>query len=136
PDKKARLEILKVHTKNVPLAEDVTLEEIAEKTEGYTGADLSALVREATLRAIREQMSDCMKKADDNCKRGDSECREKIIKECMSGKGALVERKHFDFAIRKVRPSVTQDMVQFYQNWVDKARQQLPRANVKPSTFT
>ncbi|MEJ2779302.1 CDC48 family AAA ATPase [Stygiolobus sp. RP850M] len=136
PDKKARLEILKVHTKNVPLAEDVTLEEIAEKTEGYTGADLSALVREATLRAIREQMSDCMKKADDNCKRGDSECREKIIKECMSGKGALVERKHFDFALRKVRPSVTQDMVQFYQNWVDKARQQLPRANVKPSTFT
>ncbi|BCU70478.1 CDC48 family AAA ATPase [Stygiolobus caldivivus] len=136
PDKRARLEILKVHTKNVPMAEDVTLEEIAEKTEGYTGADLSALVREATLRAIREQMTDCMKKADDNCKRGDSECRERTIRECMSGKGALAERRHFDFALKKVRPSVTPDMVQFYQNWVDKARQQLPRANVKPSTFT
>lgn len=54
PDKLARLEILKVHTKNVPLAPDVSLEEIATKTEGYTGADLEALVREAAMVALRE----------------------------------------------------------------------------------
>jgi len=64
PDKQARLEILKVHTRNVPLAEDVILEELAERTEGYTGADLAALVREATLRALREAMKACGSKAE------------------------------------------------------------------------
>ena len=53
PDEKARLGILKVHTRGVPLAEDVDLEEIARETENYTGADLEALVREAALVALR-----------------------------------------------------------------------------------
>ncbi len=53
PDEKARLEILKVHTRNVPLADDVDLAEIAKETEFYTGADLEALVREAALNALR-----------------------------------------------------------------------------------
>ncbi|MEM0361480.1 MAG: CDC48 family AAA ATPase [Sulfolobales archaeon] len=56
PDKKARLEILKVHTRNVPLAEDVSLEKLAELTEGYSGADLEALVREAVMIALREKL--------------------------------------------------------------------------------
>ena len=54
PDKKAKLEILKVHTKNMPLAEDVDLEYIAEKTENFSGADLEGLVREAAMIALRE----------------------------------------------------------------------------------
>ncbi|WP_420876638.1 CDC48 family AAA ATPase [Sulfolobus acidocaldarius] len=136
PDKTARFEILKVHTKNVPLAEDVSLEDIAEKAEGCTGADLAAVVREAALRAIREQMAECMGEANNECKKSDIECREKKIRDCMAGKGRIVERKHFDVALKKVRPSVTQDMIQFYQNWLEKARQQLPRTNIKPSTFT
>ncbi len=53
PDKRARLEILKVHTRNMPLAEDVDLEKIAEMTHGYTGADLAALAKEAAMAALR-----------------------------------------------------------------------------------
>jgi len=53
PNKEARLEILKVHTRGVPLAEDVDLAKIAEVTHGYTGADLAALVREAGMSALR-----------------------------------------------------------------------------------
>ncbi|MEM3602734.1 MAG: CDC48 family AAA ATPase, partial [Candidatus Bathyarchaeia archaeon] len=53
PDRKARLEILKVHTRNMPL-QGVNLEEISEKTEGFSGADLDALCREAGLNAIRK----------------------------------------------------------------------------------
>jgi len=53
PNKEARLEILKVHTRGVPLAENVDLEKIAEVTHGYTGADLAALVREAGMSALR-----------------------------------------------------------------------------------
>ncbi len=57
PDRKARLEILKVHTRNMPLGEDVNLKEISEKTEGFSGADLEALCREAGLNAIRKDKS-------------------------------------------------------------------------------
>ncbi len=54
PDEKGRYEILKVHTRRMPLAEDVNLEAVAERTEGFSGADLEALCREAALSAIRE----------------------------------------------------------------------------------
>ncbi|TRM86514.1 AAA family ATPase, partial [Sulfolobus sp. E3] len=53
PDDKARKEILQVHTRNMPLADDVNLDKIAEQTHGYTGADLAALAREAAMNALR-----------------------------------------------------------------------------------
>ena len=54
PTKKGRLEILKVHTRNVPLAPDVDLDKIARSTVGMSGADLANLVNEAALLATRE----------------------------------------------------------------------------------
>ncbi len=54
PDEKGRLTIFKVHTKNVSLAKDVSLEELAKKTAGFSGADLEGLVREAALIALKE----------------------------------------------------------------------------------
>ncbi|OYT56326.1 MAG: AAA family ATPase, partial [Candidatus Hecatellales archaeon ex4484_218] len=56
PDKNARLQIFRIHTRNMPLAEDVNLEKLAEITEGYVGADIEALCREAALTALREDM--------------------------------------------------------------------------------
>ena len=53
PDVKGREEILKVHTRNKPLAPDVNLETIAKSTVGFTGADLENLVNEASLLAAR-----------------------------------------------------------------------------------
>jgi cell division protease FtsH len=57
PTKKGRLEILKVHIRNVPLASDVDLERIARSTVGMSGADLANLVNEAALLATRENKS-------------------------------------------------------------------------------
>ena len=54
PDVKGREEILKVHTRNTPLAEDVDLGVIARSTPGFTGADLENLVNEAALLAARK----------------------------------------------------------------------------------
>jgi len=54
PDEEARLAILEVHAHEKPLGEDVDLETLAAGTEGYSGAELAALVREASMRAIRE----------------------------------------------------------------------------------
>ena len=94
PDRKGRLEILRIHTRHVPLAEDVDLREIADATEGYTGADLAALVREAALIALREDINN-----------------------------PVVKRKHFEQALQKIRPSVTKQMLEYYQKWLETARQ-------------
>jgi cell division protease FtsH len=57
PDVKGRLEILKVHTRKIPLDSDVNLELIARGTPGFSGADLSNLVNEAALLAARKSKS-------------------------------------------------------------------------------
>ena len=54
PDKKGRLEILQIHTRGMPLAEDVSLGKLAEITHGFVGADLEALAREAAMSALRK----------------------------------------------------------------------------------
>ncbi len=54
PDVKGRLEILKVHTRNIPVDENVNLEKIARGTPGFSGADLANLVNEAALLAARK----------------------------------------------------------------------------------
>ena len=56
PDVKGREEILKVHAKNKPLAEDVNLKEIAQTTAGFTGADLENLLNEAAIGAARKNV--------------------------------------------------------------------------------
>ena len=54
PDEAARRAILEVHTRDKPLADDVDLQELARRTDGYVGADLEALAREASMAATRE----------------------------------------------------------------------------------
>ena len=54
PDRNGRLEILEIHSRGMPLAEDVSLEKLAEITHGFVGADLEALAREAAMVALRK----------------------------------------------------------------------------------
>jgi transitional endoplasmic reticulum ATPase len=55
-DKKGRYEIIQIHTRGMPLAEDVDLKKLSEMTHGYTGADLSALGRETAMKALRRYL--------------------------------------------------------------------------------
>ena len=56
PDPTGRLEVLRIHTKNMKLAEDVDLEQIASETHGYVGSDIASLCSEAAMQQIREKM--------------------------------------------------------------------------------
>jgi transitional endoplasmic reticulum ATPase len=56
PDRNSRKEILEIHTRGMPLAEDVDLDKLAAITHGFVGADLEALAREAAMSALREMM--------------------------------------------------------------------------------
>ena len=56
PDKKGRYEIMQIHTRGMPLKEDVDLKKISKMTHGYTGADLSSLGRETAMKALRRYL--------------------------------------------------------------------------------
>ncbi|MGB9730333.1 MAG: CDC48 family AAA ATPase [Thermoprotei archaeon] len=94
PTVEERIEILQIYTRKTPLAPDVDLKEIARRTEGYTGSDLKALVREAALSALREDMN-----------------------------VSIVKMEHFIEAMNKIKPSINEQIVNYYVNWVNKARQ-------------
>ncbi|MEM3327003.1 MAG: CDC48 family AAA ATPase [Thermoproteus sp.] len=102
PDFKARLDIFLIHTRNVPLAKDVDLEELARWTEGYSGADIELVVREATFMALREDIN-----------------------------SKEVAMRHFEAALAKVKPSITPDMLKFYESWLERARQLQPTAKAR-----
>ncbi|MDR3282361.1 MAG: CDC48 family AAA ATPase [Candidatus Methanoplasma sp.] len=84
PDAAARLSILKVHTRRMPL-KDVDLESLAEDTDGYVGADIAALCREAGLMAYRSDKS-----------------------------AEHVGLEHFKAAMETVKPSVTEEVFKSY----------------------
>ena len=56
PDKRGRYEIIQIHTRGMPLAQDVDLKKLSDMTHGYTGADLSALGRETAMKALRRYL--------------------------------------------------------------------------------
>ncbi|MFA5252437.1 MAG: CDC48 family AAA ATPase [Phycisphaerae bacterium] len=65
PDQKGRLEILHIHTRGMPLAEDVDLEKLSRITHGFVGADLEALCREAAMNTLRKILPDIDFQLDD-----------------------------------------------------------------------
>jgi transitional endoplasmic reticulum ATPase len=93
PDRDGRLQILRIHTKDMPLAGDVNLEELADRTNGYTGADLEDLTRRAGMHALRENLE-----------------------------ATTVEMRYFERALKEVRPSVTPEMEREYAQLAERLK--------------
>ena len=91
PDKKGRLEILMIHTRNMPLTEDVSLEKIASISHGYVGADLEYLCKEAAMKCLRRLLPE-INLAD-----------EKIPPETLEK--LIVNEEDYQFALREVTPA-------------------------------
>jgi transitional endoplasmic reticulum ATPase len=98
PDEEARRAILDVHTRNKPLADDVDLDEMAGRTEGFVGADIEALAREAAMSASREFVH--------------SVAREEVAD---SVGNVLITMEHFEQALAEVGPSVTDEVRERYE---------------------
>ena len=86
PDVAGREEILQIHTRDTPVAPDVSFREIAERTEGYVGSDLATVAREAAIEALRDDP--------------DAE---------------QVEMRHFESALGDVRATVTEELLEYYE---------------------
>jgi transitional endoplasmic reticulum ATPase len=91
PDESGREAILRIHSQNMPLAPDVSLREVAEITDGYVGSDLESITREAAIEALRED--------------GDAE---------------EVEMRHFRKAMESVRPTINDDLMDYYERMEDQ----------------
>ncbi|UCD04201.1 MAG: CDC48 family AAA ATPase [Candidatus Woesearchaeota archaeon] len=92
PNQKGRLEILKIHTRNMPLAKDVNLKEFAAVTHGFVGADLEGLCKEAAMNVIRRLLP-----------KFKFEDYEHIPKEVLEK--LIVNRADFKQGLKLVRPS-------------------------------
>ena len=88
PDSNARLNILKIATKKMPLSDDVNLDEIAQKMDKFSGAEVTLVQREAGILALTENI---------NIER--------------------VERKHFLTALTNVNPRITSQVLSLYENF-------------------
>jgi len=94
PDEKARLEIFKLYTKDMPLAKDVDLSSLTSMTKNYSGADIEALCREAALNALRRDI-----------------------------KAKEVSLADFGEAMKKIGPSILPDMEAWYKGFMKQVRQ-------------
>ncbi|KAH8116373.1 AAA ATPase [Phellopilus nigrolimitatus] len=118
PDPTGRLEILRIHTKNMKLADDVDLEQIAADTHGYVGSDVASLCSEAAMQQIREKM-DLIDLDEDT-----------IDAEVLAALGVTME--NFRFALGTSNPSALRETVVEVPtvNWddiggLDKVKQEL-----------
>merc|ERR1711937_300319 len=107
PDENGRLEIFRIHTRNMKLADDVDPEEVARETHGFVGADMAALCTEAAMRCVREKM-DLIDIEDDT-----------IDAELLSS--LSVSMDHFKYAIAQSNPSSLRETVVEIPNitWAD-----------------
>ena len=86
PDRESRLKIFEIHTKGMSLAKNVSLEKLADETEGFSGADIEGVCREAGMLALREDI-----------------------------KATKVDRSHFVQAMKNIPPSITKELIKHYE---------------------
>jgi transitional endoplasmic reticulum ATPase len=96
PDEKGRLEIIKMLTDKMPLANDIKLQEIAVATQNYSGADLAALCREAAVHAMQNNSS-------------------------------KIGSNDFSAGLKKVKPSITKEVEQWYGNMKESISNVVPK---------
>lgn len=90
PARQGRIKIFKIHTKGIPLAGDVNIETLADMTEGYVGADVESVCREAVMLALRSDFET-----------------------------NTVTMAYFEEALKKVRPTISENMVEYYEKMQD-----------------
>tara|TARA_Y100000034_G_scaffold49087_1_gene60671 strand:- start:8474 stop:10756 length:2283 start_codon:yes stop_codon:yes gene_type:complete len=122
PDKKGRLQVLKIHSRGMPLTKDVNLDHLASVTHGFVGADISALTKEAAMVVLRRLLPKLNLKEDE-------EIPEEVLKDLR------VTKADFDESLKVVRPSAMREVLVETPNisWedvggLDKIQQELIEA--------
>jgi len=102
PSEKSRVEIFKIYTKNMPLEKTIDLKKMAHDTDGYTGADIESICREAAMNALRKDI-----------------------------KSKIVTKSDFDNSMKKIRPSVNPKVIEFYSKMDQQFRAPIGESKLK-----
>ena len=103
PDESARLDMLRMNMRNMPFEEELKLEDVAKALDGYSGDDVRMVCRDAAMMAPREKLV------------GLSELEIRANAQLLGN--LTVTKSHFDEAIRRVRPTVSQNDLEKYNEW-------------------
>jgi transitional endoplasmic reticulum ATPase len=96
PDEEGREKILKIFTKDMPLAANIDLSELNKKLDGFTGADIETLCREAGMIALRENL-----------------------------RARKITEEHFKMAIESLYPSITPEIIKWYEDFGKKLKSRI-----------
>ena len=120
PDAQERKEILEIHTRNMPLSDDVNLDELTEVTNGFVGADLEALCKEAAMHVLRRVLPEI---------KTDEEVPEEVLEKMV------LDKNDFKAALKDIQPSALREVMVQVPNitWddvggLDLAKQELQEA--------
>jgi transitional endoplasmic reticulum ATPase len=112
PDEEGRRKIFEVHTRNKPLADDVDLDDLAARTDGYVGADIEAVCREASMAATREFINSVAPDDVDD-----------------SVGNVRVTAEHFEHALNEVTASVDEETREQYDEMKERFGRRKPTAD-------
>lgn len=104
PDAEGRKKIFKIHLAEKPIADDVNIEELAQRTEGYVGADIEAICREASMLALREFIKPDMER--------------EYVKERV--KEIIIKKKHLEMAIGRIMPTASKSKLKKYESMAEE----------------
>lgn len=96
PDSEERKEVMEIHTRGMPLDEGVDLDEIADTTHGFVGADLESLCKEAAMRVVRRILPEI---------KGDEEIPKETLKKI------IVKKDDFKEALKEIQPSALREVL-------------------------
>ena len=114
PDRDDRIEIIQIHTRNMPTKDEVDLEYIADNTHGFVGADLAALCKEAAMKALKRQMPlinlNIKTKNQDESESSEIGVREGTISSDILDSIEVI-RDDFDAALKELEPSSMREVL-------------------------
>lgn len=131
PNRSGRKEIMQIHTRNMPLTDDVDLDQIADKTHGYVGADLQAVAKEAAMAVLRRVLPEIDL---------DDEIPSNVMEKLVVSRNDMVEgiRKVQPSAMREVMvevPQITWDEVGGLENTKEQLREMVEWPQKHPERF-
>mmetsp|Transcript_8906 Transcript_8906/g.12314 ORF Transcript_8906/g.12314 Transcript_8906/m.12314 type:complete len:940 (-) Transcript_8906:56-2875(-) len=120
PDKESRVSIFKANLRKSPIAEDITFEQLADVTEGFSGADITEICQRAAKNAIRESIAAGIER---NRRVEEGELTQEEA-DSLPDPVPCITRAHFESSMSKARRSVTPDIVQQYDEFTKKIKAQ------------
>lgn len=132
PDRESRVSIFKANLRKSPIADDISFEQLADVTEGFSGADITEICQRAAKNAIREAITADIERQ----KRVEDGELDQTEADALPDQVPAITRVHFEESMSKARRSVTPDVVAQYDEFTAKSKQQWDASSDTGTTYS